>query len=131
MVGLELEWWAWLTCVALVFVTVAYDEYIKYRVRRSEKKRAEKLKVEHFFTSMQAEMRQLRHHLIELETNLKLREERPSRRVVLQESAQALAHALAVHGIGSEQVYQLVAQEPWTQSTYRENVLHNLEDPEA
>lgn len=111
LVGLELAWWAWLTSIALVFVTVLYDEFIKYQVRRADRKRTEQHQVHQWFLTMQGEMRQLRHHLVDLETSMKQREEQPSRQTVIQESAKALADALAAHGIGSDAVHRLALED--------------------
>lgn len=118
LAGDELEYWAWFMCISAAGVVVASDEIIKYCFRRQDVLLAEKDQTHDFFHGVLAEMRQLRHHLTDIETKLQLREDRPVRRLEIQESAKALAHALAAE-VGQFSDVQRQAIEGWSTHTYR------------
>src|SRR3546814_934763 len=122
--GDELEYWAWLLSLTAVGVVIAFDEYLKYSFRMEDARLAEHGQMHDFFNGVLSEMRQLRHHLNDIETKLQLRENRPARRPAIQESAKALARALAAQGIATHAVgepseAQRQAVQSWATHTYR------------
>eukprot|EP01138_Halocafeteria_seosinensis_P007500 gb/GECG01007666.1/.p1 GENE.gb/GECG01007666.1/~~gb/GECG01007666.1/.p1 ORF type:complete len:1185 (+),score=147.29 gb/GECG01007666.1/:1-3555(+) len=99
--GTDLPWWAWLFSLALMFITVINDELIKFWLRSSDERQAEREEMRDFFNEVLQEMRQMRHHMYDMESKLQLRNDKPHRRAEIQESVEL---ALRKQGITKENV---------------------------
>lgn len=131
--GMQLEYWDWLLSFALVVATVGSDELMKYWIHLQHEKLAKEEQTQEFYQTVMMELRQLRHHIINIENTLNKKELHPPRRVQLQESVKALAYALTASGLANEEVHnyskRLKLQEQWAQSSFSLS-LHHLDGAE-
>lgn len=97
--GTALDWWAWLFALAFSLLTVVSDELLKLYLRVSDENQKNREEIRDYFEEVLLEMRQLRHHIYDMETKLHLRDDKPNRRAEIQESVEV---ALRKQGLTKE-----------------------------